>query len=96
VIHTPDPIREIEIADDWMYFIVASDGVWDAMAGKSVYKILAKEKEDAEFDYGKDADKVEKVRKRMTKSFVQTCVDSEYWTKTASDADNTTAIMCFF
>jgi len=97
VIHTPDPIREVDIGDDWIWFIVASDGVWDAFPDyKKIHGIMKREQEDAEFDYGKDDDKKEKVQKKMTKGLVQTAVDSEYWTRTGSDADNTTAIVLFF
>ena len=41
VIHTPDPIREVEIdPSSWLYFIVASDGVWDALTDRELVKVL--------------------------------------------------------
>jgi serine/threonine protein phosphatase PrpC len=96
VIHDPDPIAEVDIQDDWLYFIVASDGVWDAVEPKKVFPVMKQIFDDVEFDYGKEDDKKEKVRQKVTKNFVQFCVDSEYWTRTGGDADNTTAIVLFF
>ena len=76
---------------------IVFSGVWDAFPDyKKIHGIMKREQEDAEFDYGKDDDKKEKVQKKMTKGLVQTAVDSEYWTRTGSDADNTTAIVLFF
>ena len=101
VIHTPDPIREIELSEDWIYMVIASDGIWDTFdhGGKVFHQIFADEREQAEFDIapnGVDTETEERIRRRMVKTMCQTCVDSEYWQKSDGEADNTTAIILFF
>ncbi|GMH77077.1 hypothetical protein TrST_g4091 [Triparma strigata] len=96
IIHTCDPIREVMIEDDWQYFVVASDGIWDGLTDEQVPKVLKQELDDAQDDYGKGDDNKEKVRKRVVKGFVESATDSEFWRKNQCDADNTTAIILFF
>jgi len=95
VIHKSDDCVEVDVADDWLYFILASDGMWDAIDCKKLHQALKNERDDAEFDHGKGEEKKEKVQKVMTKGLVQLCVDSDFWTRAGCDADNTTAIILF-
>mmetsp|Transcript_15067 Transcript_15067/g.31046 ORF Transcript_15067/g.31046 Transcript_15067/m.31046 type:complete len:150 (+) Transcript_15067:608-1057(+) len=96
VTHDYEEIKEVEIDPEWLYFIVASDGIWDGIPMKKLFGALKHEKDDAEFDYGKNADNLSKRRQKIVKGLSGAAVDSEYWRKLGSEADNTTAIILFF
>jgi serine/threonine protein phosphatase PrpC len=96
VIHDYEEIKEVDIDPNWLYFIVASDGVWDGIPMEKIFKVMKSEVDDSEFDYGKGAENRAKRRTKVVKGLTVAAVDSEYWSKMQADADNTTAVVLFF
>ncbi|GMI48161.1 hypothetical protein TrCOL_g12606 [Triparma columacea] len=96
VIHDFEEIKEVTIDPNWLYFIVASDGIWDGIPMDKLFKVIKTEVEDSEFDYGKTPENRSKRRTKVVKGLTNAAVDSEYWTRQGAEADNTTAVVLFF
>ena len=94
VICTPDPVRVVDIQENWQYLVIASDGVWDAMSKKDIGAVLAKTWTETSAELG--VSDLSKTRSKFIKEFLQDCVDSDYWDSAGGAADNTTAIFLFF